>query len=188
MALLTALYLDFADPTCYRVWRWLSHLPQRHTVEIRPYSLEPGDGGAQNPWDRTTPSWSVELLALGELAREAGRATHERFVDAAFAAVHERGADLSSMEGWLAISAEAGLDLAAYNDDSERWRAEVGLWHQEAEDDLGVHAVPTLVFDRERALYVQLAREVTDAAAAGRLLDDLADLAAQPVAEVRRSG
>lgn len=188
MPSLTAVYLDYQDETCYRVWRWLSLLPQRHTVDLRPYSLEREEGGSQNPWDRTTPSWSVELLALGELARETGREAHECFADAAFAAVHDHGADLSSMEGWLEIGAQAGLDLDAYSADSERWRAEVGLWHQEAEDDLGVTGVPSLVFDSESALFVRLDHDVPDREAARRLLDDLADLAGQPVEEVRRTG
>lgn len=169
------------------MWQWLSLLPEHHSVDIRPYSQE-SSGDRRNPWDRTTPSWSIELLALGELARETGRDTQERFVDAAFAAVHEAGADLSSMEGWLEIGAQAGLDLDAYSTDSDRWRAEVGLWHVEAEDDLGITGPPSLVFDGDCALTVTLDRVVPDEAAARRLLDDLADLAAQPVAEVRRPG
>jgi hypothetical protein len=184
------VYLDFQDPACYRVWRWLSLLPERARVEIRPYSLDcEEDGGAEhcNPWDRTTPSWSVELLALGELARETGRRAHECFVDAAFAAVHDSGADLSTMEGWLEIGAEAGLDLDAYSADGERWRAEVGLWHQEGEDELAVDGVPTLLFGDDRALFLRLDRDIVDAGAARRLLDDLADLASQPVGVVRRT-
>ena len=183
---LTAVYLDFQDHGSYRVWRWLSLLPQRATVEIRPFwtTVTPDE---PNPWDRTTPSWSLELLALAELARETGRDRHECFIDAAFAAVYDSGADLSEFQGWLEIGAEAGLDLDAYTRDSDRWRAEVGLWQSEASDDLGVTRAPSLVFDDDRVLFVKLDREVADVAAARRLLDDLADLAAQPVGEVRRS-
>lgn len=188
MPTLTAVYVDFQDPSSYRVWRWLSFLPERHTVEVRPYSLDCEEEGDCNPWDRTEPSWSIELLALHELARETGRDTEECFLDAAFAAVHDSGADLSSMEGWLEIGAEAGIDLDTYTRDSDRWRAEVGLWHQEAEDDLGVTAVPTVVFDEDRALLVRLDQPVEDEASARRLLDDLADLAQQPIEEVRRTG
>ena len=195
MAVLRAVYLDFSDPPSHRVWHWLSLLPERHTVELRPYSLdtepgetEPGEPAAgRNPWDRTTPSWSVELLALGELARETGRGAHERFVDAAFAAVHESRPDLSSMEGWLEICAHAGLDLQAYVADSDRWRAEVGLWHQEAEDELGITGVPSLLFDNDQTLFVRIDQRIADATSARRLLADLSDLAAQPVEEVRRT-
>ena len=185
MTALTAVYLDFQDHGSYRVWRWLSHLPQRHTVEIRPFWAAV-DEAEPNPWERTTPSWSLELLALGELARETGRGVHECFVDAAFAAVYDAGADLTEFQGWLEIGAEAGLDLEAYTTDSDRWRAEVGLWHSEARDDLGITGVPSLVFDDDRVLVVKLDQEVADAAAAKRLLEDLADLALQPVGEVRR--
>ncbi|MDP9405841.1 MAG: hypothetical protein M3O86_04450 [Actinomycetota bacterium] len=188
MPAVTALYVDFQDPVCYRAWRWLSLLPERADVDVRPYSLDCEEDEPCNPWDRTTPSWSIELLALGELARETGRAVHERFVDAAFAAVHDSGADLRSMEGWLEIGAQVGLDLAAYTEDSDRWRAEVGLWHQEAEDELGISGVPSLLFDSGRALFFKLDEDVADAASARRLLDDLSDLAAQPVGEVRRPG
>ena len=187
MASLTAVYLDFQDPGSYRVWRWLSLLPDRSTVEIRPYSLDCEEDGDCNPWDRTSPSWSIELLALHELARETSRATEECFVDAAFAAVHESGADLSSMEGWLEIGSEAGIDLDRYSSDSDRWRAEVGLWHQEAEDELGVTGVPTIVFGEDTALFVRLEHDIADGESAQRLLADLSDLAAQPVKEVRRT-
>ena len=185
MTALQAVYLDFQDHTSYRVWRWLSLLPERHSVEIRPFWAAAA-GEESNPWDRTTPSWSLELLALAELARETGRDKHECFVDAAFAAVYDEGADLSEFQGWLQIGAEAGLDLDAYTRDSDRWRAEVGLWHSEARDDLGIERVPSLVFADDRVLYVKLDRDVSDQAAARRLLADLTDLAAQPVAEVRR--
>lgn len=183
---LSAVYLDFQDHGSYRVWRWLSLLEERHTVEIRPYWAA-ANASEPDPWDRVTPSWSLELLALAELARETGRDRHECFVDAAFAAVYDAGADLSEFQGWLEIGAEAGLDLDAYTRDSDRWRAEVGLWHSEARDDLGVDRVPSLVFDDDRVLFVKLERDVGDRAAAQRLLADLTDLAAQPVGEVRRS-
>ena len=187
MPALTAVYLDFQDHGSYRVWRWLSLLPARHQVEVRPFwSAVTRD--EPNPWERTSPSWSLELLALGELARESGRERHECFIDAAFAAVYDSGADLSGFQGWLEIGAEAGLDLEAYTQDSDRWRAEVGLWHSEAKADLGVTRVPSLVFDEDRVLFVKLDHDVSDAAAARRLLADLADLAAQPVGEVRRPG
>ena len=180
------MYLDFQDHGSYRVWRWLSLLPERSTVEIRPFWAA-ASAGEPNPWDRTTPSWSLELLALAELARESGRERQECFIDAAFAAVYDSGADLSEFQGWLEIGAEAGLDLDAYTRDSDRWRAEVGLWHSEAVDDLGVTRVPSLVFDEERVLFVKLDHDVTDVEAAQRLLADLSDLAAQPVGEVRRT-
>ena len=185
MTALSAVYIDFADHGSYRVWRWLSKLPERSTVEIRPFWSGASED-EPNPWERTTPSWSLELLALAELARETGRDRHECFVDAAFAAVYDTGADLSGFQGWLQIGAEAGLDLDAYTRDSDRWRAEVGLWHSEARDDLGVTSVPSLVFDEERVLFVKLDRDVDDTAAARRLLADLTDLASQPVGEVRR--
>lgn len=186
MTVLQAVYLDFGDRNSYRMWRWLSRLPERASVDIRPFWA--GASAAEpNPWERTQPSWSLELLALAELARETGREMHECFVDAAFAAVYETGADLSEFQGWLEIGAEAGLDLDAYTRDSDRWRAEVGLWHSEARDDLGVTRVPSLVFDADRVLFVSFDQDVEDEAAARRLLADLTDLAAQPVGEVRRA-
>jgi hypothetical protein len=179
---LTAIYLDFQDRFCYRAWRWLSLLPERGWVEIRPYSVDAG-----RSWDRTGGSWGLELLALGELARETGRSAHEALVDAAFAAVHDSAAEEMAAEAWLAIGAAGGLDLDTFTADSERWRAEVGLWHAEAEDELGVRGVPTLVFGEAHALYVRLEEEITEAEAGQRLLADLADLAEQPVELIRRT-
>jgi 2-hydroxychromene-2-carboxylate isomerase len=187
---LTAIYVDFQSPSSFRAWRWLGAASLRGSVEVRPYSLdsdEDGDGEPTSPWDRTTPAWGVELLALGELAREAGGERHLAFIDAAFASVHEHLDDPSSPEAVLALAANAGLDLEEFTADSERWRAEVGLWHQEAQDELGVHDVPCLVFDDEHALLVEFARDVTDPAGALRLLADLADLVEQPVTAVHRT-
>ncbi len=181
MAELTAIYVDFQCPFSYRAWRWLSRLPMRERVEVRPYLLDGADGG---PWDRETPTIGLELLALGELARDTGADVHLRFIDAAFVAVHESAVDVASPEAWLRLGASAGLDLDTFTADTERWRAEVGLWHQEAEDELGVFATPTLVFGDE-CLFVRLSAHVGDAPQ--RLLDDLTDLVAQPVAEVRRT-
>lgn len=195
---LTAIYIDFQCPYSYRAWRWLSLLPDREKIEVRPYSLDgeivrdadargAAPEGRATPWDEGRPSIGLELLALGELAREQGRAAHHAFVDVAFAGVHDHEADLSGLEAWLALGARAGLDLDAYTDDSERWRAEVGYWHQEAEDELGVFGTPTLVVDDEHGLYCKLSRDVRDVEQAGRLRDDLLDLAVQPVAEVKRT-
>ncbi len=187
MATLTAVYVDFQCEASYRIWRWIDVLGLHDVTDVRPYSLDTDDGEPTNPWDRTTPSFGVELLALAEFARDTGPTVHRAFVDAAFHLIHDTDADPSSAESMLALGAAAGLDLDRWADDSERWRAEVGLYHCEGEDELGVRGVPSLVFDDSRALLVTLASDVTDSAAAGRLLADLTDLAHQPVTEVRRT-
>lgn len=181
---LTAVYVDFQDAACYRVWRWLAHLTV--AVEVRPFSLDSVDGQRSSPWEVACPTWALELLALGECAREGGASVHRRFVDAAFALVHEGTADPSEPEAWLRLGTELGVDLERFTGEGDRWRAEVGLWHREAADELGVAGVPTLVFDEGRALRLVLAEEVQGPAAARRLLDDLADLVGQPVAEIHR--
>jgi hypothetical protein len=179
---LTALYVDYQDSSCYRVWRWLSLLPERDTIDVRPFSVDAG-----RSWDRRSETSGLELLALGELARETSRQAHRRFVTAAFAAVHDESGQMTATETWLKLGAEAGLDLEGFTDDSERWRAEVGLWQAEAEDEFGIREVPALVFDGRRALVIRLSAEVRDAAAARSLLDRLAALADQPIASVRRT-
>lgn len=185
MPTLTAIYLDFQDPFSYRAWKWLSLLPERAGVEARPYSLD----AESNPWDREQPSTGLELLALAELARETSPEVHAAFIDAAFAAVHDHDADAdaSSVEAWLALGSKVGLDLDAFTADAERWRAEVGLWHQEARDECGVSGVPTTVWDGTCGLYLRLAGDVADERSARRLLQALAQLVAAPVAEVRRT-
>jgi 2-hydroxychromene-2-carboxylate isomerase len=183
---LSALYVDFQCPYSYRVWRWLSAIGVREEVEVRPFSLDTTDD-EPSPWDRTKPSTGLELLALGELARETGQDTHLAFVDAAFAGMHAYEADLSSLEAWLELGSNVGLDLDAFTADAERWRAEVGLWHQEAADELGVFGTPSLLFGDETALFVRLGADVADAEAGTRLLSDLADLSLQPLSEVKRT-
>lgn len=179
---MTAVYLDFQDSSCYRVWRWLSLLPERKTVDIRPFSVDAG-----RSWDRRSETSGLELLALGELARETSPEAHQRFVNVAFSVVHDQGGQLTATETWLKLGAESGLDLEGFTSDSERWRAEVGLWQAEAEDEFGIRDVPALVFGGRRALVVRLAEEIVDPARARRLLDQLAALADQPIASVRRT-
>lgn len=193
MPTLTAVYVDFLSPDSYRVWRWLSALPERETVQIRPFladevdpaDTDPEDAPGTRPWDRRAPSRGLELLAMGELARDAGPVSHRAFVETAFAAVHRDGLDLGRAEAWLMLATEAQLDLEAFARDGERWRAEVGLWHAEAQDDLGVTDVPTLVFDDEIAVLVRLGEPVEQPGPAARLLAALTALVELPVAEVR---
>lgn len=180
----TALYVDFTSVHSYRAWRWLSLLEERDRIQVRPYLAETDQGEPRVPWDRGEPSRSFELLALGELARDAGPAAHHRFVDVAFMAAQEHR-NLGRPEAWLALGTEADLDLDAFAREGERWRAEVGLWHAEAQDELGVRAVPSLVFDDEVAMLVRLGADVADRAAARKLLSALADLATLAVVEVR---
>jgi hypothetical protein len=184
---LTAVYVDFQSQDCYRVWRWLCLLPEGDKVDIRPYSLDAVRLGDPGPWERKdTGSAGLELLALGELARDTGPELHRRFVGEAFRLVHEEAGERSGLEAWLALGTRLGLDLDAFTADSERWRAEVGLWHAEAADELGIARLPSLLFGDRHALYVKLLRDITDAEAAQRLLDDLSDLVVHPVGEVQR--
>lgn len=182
------MYVDFQDPASYRAWRWLGLLRAGDAVEVRPFSLDWVDGDPAGPWEAPDPAWGLELLALGECARDAGHEVHRRFVDAAFATVHAQGADPAGPETWLRLGTEIGVDLDRYTGEGDRWRAEVGLWHREGADELGVDGVPTLVFDDLYAVRVVLDGDVRDAPSARRLLHSLADLVAQPVVEVRRPG
>jgi predicted DsbA family dithiol-disulfide isomerase len=63
----------------------------------------------------------------------------------------------------------------------------VDLWHAEAEDELGVKAVPSLVFDDSLALLVRLGSDVEGTGAARRLLDAVTALVALDVRDVRSS-
>jgi hypothetical protein len=182
---LTALYLDFLNVHCYRAWRWLRLLPEAESVQVRPYLAETDQGEQRVPWDRRTPSLGFELLALGECAREVGPAVHRRYVAAAFAAAHERREHLGRPEAWLALANDAGLDLDAFTREGERWRAEVGLWHAEAQDELGIAAVPSLVFDDAFGVLLRLGSEVGGEGPARRLRDVLGELIALDVVEVR---
>jgi predicted DsbA family dithiol-disulfide isomerase len=184
VSVLTAVYLDFQDAQCYRVWRWLSLLPVHRRIEIRPFA----SAGGVEPWDADEPTWALDVLALGELARDRGHEAHLAFVDTAFATLHARDqradADPTNLETFLELGAGVGLDLTRFTEESDRWRAEVGLWHREAEDDLGVEGVPALVFDDAHALRITLDGEVTDPASAAQLLAGLSRLAEQPVVHV----
>ncbi|MDP8977273.1 MAG: hypothetical protein M3N17_01580 [Actinomycetota bacterium] len=178
MPVLTAVYLDLQCPSSLRAWRWLRALPGG-PPDVRPYWQSPG-GPRVQPWDAEEPSWSLDLLALGECARDQGGRVHREYVDAALHAVHVEKLDVSTPEGLGELAARASLLLGAFAAERERWRAEVGLHHREAEDDFGVFATPALVFDDDRAVQVRLVGDVGEASAAQQLLDDVADLTRNP--------
>lgn len=185
---LTAVYLDFQSPECHRVWSWLSATRARATVDVRPFWSESAmAGGRKGPWERSAPTSGLELLALAEFARDCGRDVHLRLIDAAFATLHGDSGEATGLELWLTIGGRAGLDMAAFTSDVERWRAEVGLWHEEARDELGVSGVPTLVFGDRVALALDIEEPVIEPAAAEALLAQVAELATGPVREARRA-
>ncbi|HWH33659.1 MAG TPA: hypothetical protein VNU01_13395, partial [Egibacteraceae bacterium] len=71
---LTAVYLDFQSAACHRVWCWLSATSACERVEVRPFwSESPVAAGGRGPWERAAPTSGLELLAMGEFARELGR-------------------------------------------------------------------------------------------------------------------
>ncbi len=175
----TAVYLDFTCPWSARAWRWLSLLPQRFAVDVRPYWH--AEGGVDSPWDRVRTDVGLELLALGELAREHGPRAHRAYIDAAFAAAQVPRTDLGDPEVWLGLAERAGLDLGRFAADSERWRAEVGLWHREAEDRFGVRRAPALVVEDRAVLELRLRRSVPDQREARRLLGEVSGLLRAPV-------
>lgn len=188
MAMLTAVYLDFSSPACHRVWCWLSATSAIERIEVRPFwSESPVAAGGRGPWERAAPTSGLELLALGEFARELGHRAHHRFVEAAFAVLHEEAAESSGLELWLSLGARAGLDMDAFTADVERWRAEVGLWHEEARDELGVDGVPALVFGDRLAVRVDLEHTVTQQPEADALLAQVEALADGPVTQWRRT-
>lgn len=185
---ITAVYLDFSSPACHRVWCWLSATSALERIEVRPFwSESPVAAGGRGPWERPAPTSGLELLALGEFARELGTRAHHRFVDAAFTVLHEEAAESSGLELWLSLGARAGLDMDAFTEDVERWRAEVGLWHEEARDELGVDGVPALVFGENRAIRVDLEAAVTEPDEAEALLEQVTALAASPLTAWRRT-
>ncbi|CAN5180550.1 hypothetical protein BH20ACT9_BH20ACT9_04960 [soil metagenome] len=206
MPALTAVYLDLQCPFSLRAWRWLvalspahapgparspAHAPEparpgRPAVDVRPYWRSPGESGVQ-PWDAEEPSWSLDLLMLGEYARDHGGWVHRDYVGVALHAVHAEKLDVSTPEGLGELASRASLDLTAFTAERERWRAEVGLHHREAEDDFGVFETPALVFDDDRAVLVRLVDDVQGTSAARELLDHVADLTRHPLAELRRT-
>lgn len=156
MADLEAVYLDLRDLQSARVWRWLRALGLAHEVEVRPFCIAVAD-----PWECTAPPFALELLMLLEQAREHGQQAVVDTVDAAFDRI---GPEVESAHGelamWLQVGAEAGLPLAEYDEEMERYRAEVGLWQAEAREDHGVLRPPTLLFADGTSLYLQLDHDI----------------------------
>jgi len=167
MADLSAVYLDLCDLQSARVWRWLHALGIVEDVDVRPFSIEVAD-----PWECTAPPFSLELLMLLEQAREHDTASVVALVDAAFErispVVESAHAELAI---WLQVGAAAGLPLAEYDAEMERYLAEVGLWQAEAREDHGVLRPPTLLFDDGVTIYLQLDQEVDTPEEARRFLD-----------------
>lgn len=156
MTHIIAVHLDLRDVQSARVWGWIRALGLHEQVEARPFSLDVAD-----PWDCEAPSFGLELLMLMEQARDHGPAAVARLVDTAFARIGvDAEAAHAELAMWLQVGAAAGLPLAEYDEEMERYRAEVGLWQAEAREDHGVLRPPTLLFADGTSLYLQLDHDI----------------------------
>jgi 2-hydroxychromene-2-carboxylate isomerase len=181
------VYYDFTCQYSYRAARWLRQVPDV-VVDWSPFVLKEVNRGEGAPsvFDAAgLASTSILALALGEAAKEADFAAYHRGV---YDAMHSDGPrpDAGDLR---TVAASAGVDLAAFDGDADRWLRVVSGSHAHGRDDHGVFGTPTLVFDDTASVFLKLT-EVPSASESARLWDSLHVLAVchPELVEIKRTG
>jgi len=150
------------DYTCQYSWRaqrWLTRVQEGGgdlSVQWRTFSLKGAnrDPAAPSPFDDPQiSSLSVLALALAHAAREAD---FDQYHGAVFAAMHADGRHLDEGQ-LLAIAADAGVDLSAFEENRRRWLTAVAAEHRDAVVRHAVFGTPTLVLGGGATVFVKLA-------------------------------
>lgn len=150
----------FYDYTCAYSWRaaqWLSDASRGDadvSVAWRTFSIKEAnrDSTAPSPFVPAGSGLSVVALALAHAARQCDFGRYHQDV---FAAMHVAG-DRVEEEQLLAIAADAGVDIDAFNQNRQTWLDAVAAEHREAVERHGVFGTPTLVFDGGTTTFVKL--------------------------------
>jgi hypothetical protein len=171
------VYFDYTCRYSYRAVHWLDQIPgakiEWRTFSLKEVNREPDEPSWLEP--NAPPSLSVLALALGHAAREAD---FDRFHHAVFEAMHGEERHLEEHE-FLALAAEAGVDVDAFSADRGSWVGRVGAEHRDAVTGLGVYGTPTVVLDG-MAAYVRLTDVPDSAEVAARILNGLDGIASSP--------
>lgn len=172
-----AVYFDYTCRYSYRALHWLDLLPDL-TVEWRTFSLKEVNKEEDEPsWLEAESTASLSVLAQA-LAHAARAVDFDRYHHAVFEAMHGEERRLGE-DDFLALAAEAGVDVEAFKADRGQWVARVGGEHYDAVERLGVYGTPTVVLDGAAA-YLRLAEVPRSEKEAMAVVDGLDVIASSP--------
>jgi len=167
------VYFDFTCGYSYRAMHWLDLIPGL-TVEWRTFSLKEVNREPDESWLEATSPPSVSVFAQA-LAHAVRAGDYNRYHHAVFEAMHGEHLRLSEEE-FLALAADAGADVDAFNKDRGAWVARVGDEHYDAVERLGAYGTPTVLLDGAAA-YLRLAEFPRSEKEARTILEGLRGLA-----------
>lgn len=152
-------FYDYTCPYTHRAFRWLARLEESAAgfhVDWATFSLKEAnrEPGAPSAFEETRIS-SVSVLALA-LAHAARKADFPRYHQAVFHAMHEESRRPAAPE-LLELAARAGVDVAKFDRQRDRWLAAVADEHREGVRRFQVFGTPTLVTDDHAAVFLKLA-------------------------------
>lgn len=178
------VYFDYTCRYSYRAMHWLDRVPDVNVL-WRTFSLKEVNKDPEEPsWlePGSPPSLSVFALALSHAAREAD---FDRYHRSVFEAMQGEERHLEEPD-FLAIAAEAGVDVSAFNANRRAWIGKVAAEHREAVESWKVYGTPTILIDGAAA-FVRL-KEVPESGEAAELLAALDGIASSPadLAEIFR--
>ncbi len=118
-----------------------------------------------------------------------GQDAFNRFHTAAFRAYHLNKRDLANPLELLAIAREEEIDTTVLAEDlrTRKYKAAVGVDHQEADDQYDIFGVPTILFNGEQPTFIKLAEGAWEGADDLELFHSLIDISVRPyVMEIKK--
>lgn len=170
------VYFDYTCRYSYRAMHWLDRVAGVdvlwRTFSLKEVNRKPDEPSYLEPG--SPPSLSVLALALAHAAREADFDRYHRTV---FEAMQGEERHLEEPD-FLAIAADAGVDVGAFGAQRRAWTDRVAGEHREAVANWKVYGTPTLLIDGAAA-YVRL-QGVPESEQAAELLGALDRIASSP--------
>ncbi|MCG8349867.1 MAG: DsbA family protein [Chloroflexales bacterium] len=173
-AIKLTVYFDFLCPFAYRASLWLAqvqeHLDNDLAITWKYFPLEQINTPSDSDWKLweqdehyTGHNSRPELRALlafwgAEAARQQGTDAFARFHRALYHARHEEKLDFSQRANIQQIAARCSLDIDRFNQDfNDRSLLDaIRRDYEEARATYKVFGVPTLCYDADNAIYLEL--------------------------------
>jgi len=152
-------YFDYTCPYSYKMLLWLRGVQQRGadlTLDWRTFLLKEVNRGLDEPSPFEEES-SLPVLALA-LAHAARSADYDSYHDAVFQAMHRGGQGRRQIneEDLFKIAVDAGVDLAGFERERDRWVNAVAEEHNHAFKSVNVFGTPTLILNGRTAVFLKL--------------------------------
>lgn len=183
-------YFDYTCQYCFRAHKWLRMVREK-TDDIdlswATFSLKEVNRDPEMPSvfeDKDISSLSVLALALSHASRQVD---FDRYHNSVFDAMHS--GERLQRQDLFKLATDAGVDIKAFNDERERWLAEVQREHNQGVSRWSVFGTPTLVLGEDAGVWLKLTSVPTDHSNAAELWRGLTTLSLlhPDLIEIKRS-